>query len=305
MIKRFTAWDVNLPMPKVILSVLACVGMAAGQSFDVASVKVHPPGDGMRIMVRMGRGCPNPDDPGRLIFENVTLKNILTLAFGVKSYQISGPATLDGDRFDLTAKVPSGVSKDECQKMLQNLVAERFKMTVHHEQKELPALALVVAKGGVKMKKYEEAPKNPDDPPAPSRPPVSFGRGGPMPSGAMRMEMQPGRMHLNATGISMSQLVEMLSNQVGQPVVDETGLKDKYNVELEFAPDMRAMGMPMMMPPPGGGGPGGGGGGPAPEADSAPSLVTAVQDLGLKLEPKKAPLDVVVVDHIEKTPTEN
>jgi len=287
-----------------MLLTIACAGIAAAQSFDVASLKPHPPGDGMRFMVRMARGCPSPDDPSRLTFENVTVRNILTVAYNVKSYQINGPASIDGDRFDLTAKVPPGTGKEDCQKMLQNLVAERFKMTVHHEQKDLPALALVVAKGGVKMKKFEEAPKSPDDPPA--RPNAAMmNPNGPMPAGAMRMQMQPGKMHMNATGIGMQQLVEMLSNQLGQPVVDETGLKDKYNVELEFAPDMSAMkGMPM--PPPGAGpGGGGAGAGPAPEADSSPSLVTAVQDLGLKLESKKVPLDVVVIDHIEKAPAEN
>jgi uncharacterized protein (TIGR03435 family) len=150
------------------------------------------------------------------------------------------------------------------------------------------------------MKKFEEAPKSADDPPA--RPNAAMmNPDGPMPAGAMRMQMQPGKMHMNATGIGMPQLVEMLSNQLGQAVVDETGLTDKYNVELEFAPDMNAMrGMPM--PPPGAGP---GGAGPAPEADSSPSLVTAVQDLGLKLEYRKVPLDVVVIDHIEKSPAEN
>lgn len=303
MIKPFYPWNVNPPMVRAILPVLVCAGIAAGQSFDVASVKPHPPSGDMRIMVRMGRGCPNPDDPGRLNFENVTLRNILTLAYNVKGFQISGPASLDDGRFDLTAKVPDGTSKEDCQKMLQDLIAERFKMTVHHEHKDLPSLALVVAKGGVKMQKYEE-PKNADDAPKPA-PGAAFNPRGPMPAGAMRMMMQPGKMHLTANGIGMTQLVDMLSNQLGQPVVDETGLKDKYNVDLEFAPDMRAMGLPML---PGGtmahdtAGPGGG---PGPEADSAPSLQTAIQDLGLKLESKKAPMDVVVIDHIEKTPTEN
>ncbi|MDE3196940.1 MAG: TIGR03435 family protein, partial [Acidobacteriota bacterium] len=120
-----------------------------------------------------------------------------------------------------------------------------------------------------------------------------------------RMMFEPGKMHLSASGIPMTQFIEMLSNQLGQPVVDQTGLKDKYDIDLEFAPDPRAMGamgMPMMPPPPGGAP---GGGGPAPDADSLPGLQTAVQDLGLKLESKKAPLDIVTIDRIEKTPAEN
>jgi uncharacterized protein (TIGR03435 family) len=251
-----------------------CGVVAQPQSFDVASVKPHPQsGDGM-IRVRMNGG-PGTPDPGRLNYENVSLKAVLGKAFDVKSYQLTAPDWTDSERFDITAKIPQGTTKEQFGVMLQSLLAERFKLTYHRDKKELPAYVLVVGKAGSKMK-VSEAPA----------------------AGGTSMRMQPGKATMNATGVSMTQLVDMLANQVERPIVDGTELTGKYDFTLEFAPEMRNVpGMPMMA----GGGPGG-----PPEGESAPSLFTAVQEqLGLRLEPKKAMLDLIVVDRLEKTPTEN
>ena len=131
----------------------------------------------------------------------------------------------------------------------------------------------------------------------------------------MMIMMMNGRFRMQANGQTMKGLADMLSNQLGRPVIDETNLTGKYDFTLDYAPEEGQMRGPMgLMPPPQHmdvpvGGPGGGpAGGPAPAAsgETGPNLVTAVQEqLGLKLESKKGPLDLIVVDHVEKVPTEN
>src|SRR5262249_3697028 len=121
-------------------------------SFEVASIKpAAPPSDPHRIMVGM-RGGPGTPDPGQISYFNVTLRNVLMTAYDVKDYQISGPGWLGSERYDIIAKVPPGTTKEQLRLMLQNLLAERFQVSLHHESKELPMFALVVAKGGPKMK---------------------------------------------------------------------------------------------------------------------------------------------------------
>src|SRR5947207_312669 len=130
------------------LAVLSC-GAAFGQaspSFEVASVKPaeapSTPG-----MLRVGmRGGPGTPDPGQITYSNVSLKNVIMNAYNVKGYQITGPKWLDSERFDIVAKVPKGATKEEFRLMLQNLLAERFKLSLHHESKELPIYGLVVGK---------------------------------------------------------------------------------------------------------------------------------------------------------------
>ena len=100
----------------------------------------------------MMRGGPGSPDPGQITYSNVSLKQVLTNAYGIKSYQVSGPKWLDSERFDIVAKIAMGATKEQFQMMLQNLLAERFKLAVHHETKELPIYALVVGKGGPKLK---------------------------------------------------------------------------------------------------------------------------------------------------------
>jgi uncharacterized protein (TIGR03435 family) len=317
-----------------LLALTMCAARAqtpeASPAFDVASVKPAAPMTGGRIMVRMSGG-PGTPDPGQLTYTNVALKNILTAAYNVKGYQISGPGWLDSERFDIVAKIPKGATKEQFQLMLQNLLSERFKLKLHRETKDLPIYALVVAKNGPKMK---ESPK--DDPeagaaaePPPLPPggplgdgprikigkdgmpqlPPGMGRGG---RGGMMMMMNGSRMRLQASKQPVSAIAEMLGNQLGRPVVDKTDLKANYDYTLDFAPDesMRPPGMMGAMPPPPPTSPDGGAfGGPSPNSSDGPggpSLMTALQEqLGLKLEPRKGPIDLLVIDSLEKVPTEN
>src|ERR1035437_3701352 len=137
----------------IVFTSCAAFGQAAAESptFEVASVKPSEP-QTMGMMRVMMRGGPGSADPGQLTSTNVTLKNLMVNAYAVKEYQINGQKWLDSERFDIVAKIPKGATKEEFKLMLQNLLAERFKLTLHHETKELPMYALVVGKGGSKLK---------------------------------------------------------------------------------------------------------------------------------------------------------
>jgi uncharacterized protein (TIGR03435 family) len=299
-------------------------GAAESPKFEVASVKPAEPQSAGMIRIRMSGG-PGTPDPGQLTYTNVSLKNILMNAYAVKGYQLSGPKWLDSERFDIVAKIPMGATKEQFRLMLQNLLAERFKLTLHHETKELPMYALVVGKGGAKLKESvdDDATASGGAPPPPP-PPGPDGAGPVMgrlrvgadgmpqlPPGmgknGMMMMMTNGRLRAVGNRQPVSALTEMLGNQLGYPVVDATGLKATYDFTLDFAPD--GLNGPMgMLPPPPPEHDGAGGGSPmasAPEM-GGPTIFTALQEqLGLKLEQRKGPVDLLVIDRLEKVPTEN
>ena len=294
------------------LVVFTCCA-AFAQTFEVASVKPAAPIIGNRIAVML-RGGPGTPDPGQITYTNVTVKNVLTAGYGVKSFQISGPGWLDSERYDIVAKVPRGATKAEFMVMLQNLLAERFKLTLHREKKDLPMYALVVGKNGPKLKESVDEPKVGD--PAADGPPLPPGKlpmgkdGFPvLPPGAggrgsTSMVLMNGNARMTANRQPMAGLAEMLSGQLDLPVVDMTELKGNYDFTLYFAPEgLAGMRLPAGLPPP-----------PvveppaanAPEAQSSPNLFTALQEqLGLKLEQRKGPVELLVIDHLEKTPVEN
>jgi uncharacterized protein (TIGR03435 family) len=297
---------------KAAFLVLTCAA-AFGQiveapAFEVASVKPAAPQANGRAMTFM-RGGPGSPDPGQASFTNVSLMNLLIRAYDVQPFQVTGPSWLDAERYDVVAKVPPGTTKEQFRTMLQNLLAERFHVALHHESKEVQGYELVAGKNGPKLKPSEDVvdssvPAGP--PPGPPGPPKTDARGFPQlerPGLIMMMRIvdKAPIAHLTARAQPLSALVQMLSNQLHRPVVDKTGLTGKYDFTLEFTPEGGGFG-------PGPGGP------PAPSAqgpldalvNSGPTMQSAVQEqLGLKLEPKKAPLDMLIVDRADKVPTEN
>ena len=307
----------------VVITCCAAWAQTAESSpaFEVASVKPAAPMTGNFIRVGM-RGGPGSSDPGQITYTNVTVKDVLTQAYGVKFFQISGPGWLDSERYDIVAKLPRGATKAEFMVMLQNLLAERFKLTLHREKKDLPMYALVVGKNGPKLKESvdEPAPKEGDAPKGgdpvgddPFAGKITKGKDGfpVLPAwlaarGATAMIMNGGA-RMMANGQSMARLAEMLSSRLNLPVVDMTGLTGKYDYTLYFAPEglggmMLPGGLP---PPPGEGGPEAPMAG-APDGQSSPNLFTALQEqLGLKLEQRKGPVELLVIDHLEKVPIEN
>jgi uncharacterized protein (TIGR03435 family) len=289
-------------------------------SFDAATIKPFVPqtGRGGRLFFFGGsRGGPGSSDPGRIQYPATTLKNLLTIAYHVKDFQVSGPGFLDTERFEIQATMPPETTKEQFQIMLQNLLAERFKVAIHRETKDLPMYTLTIAKNGPKLKESadSEEPKaeEPPMPPPGGRGPLKIGPDGfpvvPMNGGrgGMMFLMMPAGSRLIGQKVTMQELAESLSKVFTRPVTDGTGLKGKYDFTLTYSMEGLNPGMMVMAPPPPPP-PGAGGRGPSetPEIEPPQNILAAIQSqLGLKLEPKKGPVDLIVVDHAEKTPTEN
>ncbi len=295
-------------------------------AFEVATIKPSEqptPGQFRRTQVRFGMQI----DGARVNIQFMSLMEIVAAAYRVKPYQVTGPDWLTTERFDIVAKIPDGVSRDLVPEMLQSLLAERFKLTEHRDKKDHAIYALVVGKNGPKLK---DAAPDAAAPPAADGEPVPPSGNSPGPgqmqigrdkgglvisgsrAGTMRMSMSPGgTMRMEGSKMTAPVLADMISRFVDRPVVDMTGLTGTYDVTLDLSmEDMRLAARNAGMPAPGAG-PGGAGAMTRPPAESASdpsgggSIFTAVQALGLKLEPRKAPLESITIDHLEKTPTEN
>jgi uncharacterized protein (TIGR03435 family) len=250
--------------------------------FEVASIKPAPPQPMNQMRVMMG------GDPGRINLSNVSLMDMIRQAYQVKDYQISGPAWMNTTRFDVVAKIPPNSTREQVPQMMQSLLADRFKLTLHRDRKELPVYALVVGKNGPKLKEAED-----------SGGPVPQGPGGGLFPGG-RGIVQMGRGRLTAKRSTLAGFAEILSRQMDRPVVDETQIKGLYDFTLEWTPDerQRSQFMPGGGPPPEAA--------PPPSSSSGPDVFAAVQEqLGLKMEAKKSPVETLVIDHVEKAPTEN
>ena len=259
----------------ILLAAAAC--SAPGQqvetaaSFEAASIKPNASGDANRLIRPSG---------GRLSVTNMTLKDLLTFAYRVRDFQISGgPGWLDSAHYDIEAKSETNISNDQMRVMLQALLHDRFKLMLHHDTKELPIYALTVAKSELKVQPLKEGdcitfdPNNPA--PLTGRKPSDY-------CGNLGI----GRGSLDATNASMAELATAFSYILGRAVVDKTGLTGGFPIHLKFAFD------DVPSEP----------GIPAPPAEvTRPSIFTVVQEqLGLKLESAKGPVDILVIDSVEK-----
>jgi uncharacterized protein (TIGR03435 family) len=237
------------------------------------------------------RGGPGTRDPGRITWANAALRNILLTAYDVQTFQITAPGWLSSARYDIVANVPSGATKEQVRVMWQNLLKDRFGVELHHESKEFQVDELIVAKSGLKLTPSDLGP-NPD-PFAPSGgPPSSDKNGNPEMNGfgAIVTVTPDRRARMFAKGLTLADIAFRFGQQLRHPVIDKTGLTGRYDFTLEYTPDLSGM--------------------PLPPGDTASepgsSLPSAVEkQLGLKLSRAKAQLDVIVVDHAEKTPTAN
>lgn len=267
-------------------------------SFEVASVKPDQSGTPQRFF-RLA-------DPSRITITNMPVKDLIEFAYHVQPFQVSGgPGWINSQGYDIEAKVDDSVvaqlqklppeeRADQFRLMLQSLLTERFKLKLGHETKQLPVYDLVVAKGGSKLTPTTVR----------ATPPPSAGANAndqSRPRGPMMM-MSPGR--LTARAMDMGFLAEALGRNPalgGRLVVDHTGLTGKYDFTLEFAPeqDMPMPGANDRPPMPAGAD------APPPPDPNAPSIFTAIQEqLGLKLEPAKGPVQTLVIENIEQ-PSEN
>lgn len=261
--------------------------------FEVASVRrAAPPQVGTGVH-DTARGGPGTADPSQVAYTNLRLKDLLLTAYGVKGYQIAGPEWLETERYDVIAKIPPGAPKEQFPLMLQDLLVERFKISLHHETKDLPLYELGVAKSGPKLKSWRDPPNEQPIPQQVPGAPPSMGKDGfpVVQPGHFVATTVNGRVRIAASKLPISRLAEMLANQLGRPVLDKTGLAGPYDYTLEFSPEGLAAGPAATTP--------------AGDQDAL-SLLTAVQEqLGLRLTQRRGPVDVLVIDHVEKTPTEN
>jgi uncharacterized protein (TIGR03435 family) len=270
----------------------AGLGLSAPKpSFEVAAIKPSHPGTPGPSFGFHGDG---------ITIHSVTLKAIMGFAFNVRDFQIfGGPSWINSDRYDTEAKEPEAVQDGMLKldfdqriklmgQLLQSLLADRFQLKVTHDTKELPVYALVVAKNGPK---FQEA--KPNDTYA-----NGFKGLDGRPVGGHFMRMGPGE--IDSQGTPMTFLVQQLSQQLGRTVLDRTGLKGKYDFTLKWTPDLGSTGMMPGSPPGAGPGPDS-----APPDISGPSIFTAIQEqLGLKLVSTKGPVQIIVIDYIER-PSEN
>ena len=334
----------HLPRLSLIPLLATCTALAqpaaAPLAFEVATVRPSAPLDMAKARVGQAH-IGTRIDASRVDIGTATLFRLICTAYRVRPYQVSGPDWLKTTTYDIQAKIPDGVSADKVPEMLQTLLAERFGLKLHPEKKDQSVYALVIGPagpGGIKM--IESAPEPPPPPPALDAPkpqemsmPTVQGDvklvrtekgasiempGGEIP-GKIRVGVnpptgsQPPRFHLESSGTTMKSFAEMLSvGVVGRPVVDMTGLTGAYEVAVDISMDDAmnvARASVTLLPTGGGGGDGGGskdGAAGANLADpSGSSIFASIQNLGLKLEPRKLPLELLVIDHMEKTPTAN
>lgn len=294
---------------------LTTVLFAERLQFEVASIKPTAPLNGGAVEIG------TKTDPGRVTYNGVPLTLLIMNAYKVKRYQITGgPDWLNSERFDIVAKLPEGAKQDQVPEMLQSLLEDRFGLKLHHDTKELPLYELTVAKGGPKIKASAEDPAAKETP-APLPPPnqIKMKDGIPqLPPGRKGtfMMMRPGAMTLVSNVATLSDFASRLADQLGNPVLDKTGLTGTYDFVLNFGPEP-GQGFNFLSPgapSPGAGAVGGSAAGGTGDAGAkasnaqfdAPPLTAALQEqLGLKLEKKKGPVDILVIEHIEKNPSEN
>ncbi|MGP0019114.1 MAG: TIGR03435 family protein [Candidatus Sulfotelmatobacter sp.] len=271
---------------------------ASAPLYKSASIQPHKSGNGANDPVGIMFG------PDGVTARGATLQTVLGLAYGVQADLISGaPDWVSAEKYDIDLKLPDSPKSDtskmtfacthdcppggaigvqQLQSTLQAVLAERFKLTVHREIRNLPIYELVVAEGGPKLKETATSYINPNGINGPE---------GPLPPKGM-MKMGPGE--LTDHGTTLAPLVEQLSWQLGHTVVDKTGLKGNYDFSVRWTPGESEAGMMKLM-----------GSAPVTEGassvSSGPTLFTAIEDqLGLKLVPQTAPMQVLVIDHVEK-----
>lgn len=265
--------------------------------FEVVSVKTSPAPVGGQGGVVSCTGGPGTRDPGMYHCTHMVLANLIMNAYGIPRYRLSGPDWMTRQQFEITARVPAGATRDDLKLMLQSMLAHRFKLAVHHETREMPKYDLVVAKGGPKLHPpMEESPQG-SLPPDPGSQPKRSGDGYPtLTPGVRGMAIDNRKARMFNPKMGLDQLASMLGGQLGKPVTNATGLEGSYAISLYWV--VASVG----------GAPGGavGAGAPVAQEPEGPMIEQAIQQqLGLKLEARKGPVDFIVVDHLEKMPLEN
>ncbi len=273
----------------IAAGILACLltGALAQtlETFEVASVRpsgprsADSPDEAAPDAPTGQMGGPGTSDPTRIFYSRVALQRLVMNAYGVQADQISGPEWLASEKFDITANVRTGATQQQVDGMLQNLLIDRFKLALHHTTKDGLVYALTVAKGGPKLKESSSAA-------APG------GRGG------LQTARNNGIQRETCQACAIADLIRGVQGFDAQRlaperIVDKTGLTGSYDFTLEFAAPL-AGGKPLKLSA------------LQTQARAGQDVFTALErELGLKLEKGRGPVDMLVIEHVEKTPTEN
>jgi uncharacterized protein (TIGR03435 family) len=234
-------------------------------------------------------GCRR-SNPGLFECRRATLKAMLIVAYGIKPYQIKGPTAISTERYSLIVRIQKGASESQFSAALQSLLTERFKIVLHRETESLPAYELTVGKGGLKAKEVDPAEIAAADGAARS----------------IRLMLGADGSRSTRGNMTIAQITSMLSNALERPVIDGTGLKGTYEVDLtygvsELDPSQAQMRQALAADPRVNS--------PLPPVDAdsrLPGLPQAVKEnLGLELKAKQLPIEVLVIDQAEKVPLEN
>lgn len=287
--KRVHQWSVRekargVATVTLVLSFLVCIRTGIAQSridakkeptFEVASVKVSGQ-DRSNAPWKWG-------DTGSVSLPRVTLSVVLMRMFGVKAYQLKGPAWLGQDHFDIDAKIPDGAAREDIPRMLEALLRDRFGLVFHREMQTLSVYGLVIAKGGPKLKA-----SGPDVP-------VDWPRG--LPPGQTLVKNGPQGVFGVTGQLTTAALAGTLSLSLGLPVLDLTALKGPYDIDITWMADA---------PPSTNVGSGSDMASFQEASLPLPSMFSVLNEkLGLSLEPRKSPVEIVVIDHIDRVPTAN
>jgi len=270
------------------LSLVAAAGRGQAQptriGFEVASIKPTEPGGTQPIAgVKVRGGCyggPGSRDSGRVHCGEITVPRMICFAYDLALYEIEYPKALDNLKFEVLATVPEGSAKSHVPLMLQTLLAERFKLKFHTEQKKISGYELTVAKGGLKVQKTGEAADQSG-------------------SAGFAHRTAEGSWTWGGSKQSMESLARLIASRLGLPVNDATGLKGLYGMTLTWAePEIRLAPLDNLSPP--------AALSLALSSESGPTIFDAVQQqLGLKLSSAKVGIKAFVIDQVEKTPSEN
>jgi uncharacterized protein (TIGR03435 family) len=264
------------------LVLLCLTAQESKPSFEVASIKPPTPLGPMGMRANH-KGGPGTGDPGTYTCENCPVSWVVSEGYSLQPYEYGGPEWLQNTRFDFVAKIPPGTTKESFHLMLQNLLADRFQMVVHRQNKEVSGYKLVVAKGGPKFR--ESVPKEPEED-GPQGKIQRDAEGFPILRGSTSMAAVGGHARMRSMDQPLKWLADMLAGQLNCPVVDATGLTAKYDFTVSWASDEQSA--------------------VARQDAYQSALIRALEtQLGLKLEKASVPVSILMIDHIEKTPSGN
>jgi len=246
------------------------VARAQEPSFEVSSVKVNTSGGDI---IRMAA----PAGTGRFEATNAPVRMLILNAYGIPAFQLAaGPSWIDSVRVDVIATTAATATREEISRMTRSLLAERFNLAVHREQREMPVYALVVARDGRLGPKLQKSTTD-------CAAATAAGRATPqLPSGQLLCTTRMSPVSINAGGMTMARLAQTLTGIVGRVVADETKLTGTYDLQLAFAPERT-------LPP----------GAPPADPDAASVFAALPEQLGLKLDTRRGMVEVLVIDRID------